>query len=208
MALPRPVLLAILGVAFILAALLATRAVGGDDGSASVTATPVATPRPAPERPGGNPARSEKPAAPSDRSSAPIARPPSGRRADGDSRRPARPSAARAEPGASAGLPVSLATALADGKVVVLVFSRTRAADDTATRRSVEALERSTRRGGRVVIVRDQIASIGNYRLLVSGLGVSQTPSIVILRADHQPRLLEGFIDEGSLRQHVADALR
>ena len=191
MALPRPVLLAILGVALVLAALLATRAVSGEDGGATVTATPAA-PRttPAPS----DPARPQRPAPPA--------------RATNDPGAPAAERVPVEEPGASNGLPVSLARALAGGKVLMLVFTSQKAADDEATRRSVQAIQKKYPQGRRVVVVRDRLANLADYRLLISGVGVSQTPSIVVMRADREPRLLEGFIDEGTLRQHVADALR
>jgi len=206
MALPRPVLFAILGVALVLAALLATRALGTDDGG-TVTPAPAAQPAPAPKTPESRAGQTDKgdraPAAPAaDRRPAADPRP-----ADKKDRAPAKsPDAGRPAP--VEGVPVAVSSSLEAGKVVTLVFTRTGAADDTATRRSVRELRKSYGGNGRVVVIEDSIDSVANYRLVLAGVGVSQSPSILVLRKDRQPRLLEGYIDEGSLRQHVADALR
>ena len=158
MALPRPVLLAILGVALLLAVLLATRAVSGEDGGPTVTATPAA-PRTTPAPP--DPARPKRPASPA------PARARTG---------PGAPAAERVpveEPGASNGLPVSLARALAGGKVLMLVFTSKKAADDEATRRSVQAIQKKYGRGRRGIVVRDRLANLADCGLLISGLGVA-----------------------------------
>ncbi len=201
MALPRPVLFAILGVALVLAALLATRALGTDDGG---TITPAPTSQPAPVAPTPKPPADKAgkvPAAPADR---PAADPrPAGKERKAPVKAPGVRSPAPVE-----GVPVAVSSALEAGKVVTLVFTRTGAADDTATRRSVRELRQSFGRNERVAIIEDAIDSVADYRLVLAGVGVSQTPSILVLRKDRQPRLLEGYIDEGSLRQHVADALR
>jgi len=192
MALPRPVLIAILGVALLLAALLATRAFSAGEDSGPVTEAPVEqSPSPAPERPEPNrseptPPREEQPSKPTK----PAPEPPAGE-----------------DPGAAAGLPLEVAAALGADKVVVIVFTQDRSADDAGVRDAVRGLKRQIP-SRRVEIFDDTITNIADYRLVVSALGVSQTPSVVVLRGDRPPRLLEGFIDEGSLRQYVADALR
>jgi len=207
MALPRPVLFAILGVALVLAALLATRALGTDDGG-TVTPAPAAQPAPAPKTPESRAGQTEKgdrtPPSPTANGRRPAADP---RPADKKDRAPAKsPDAGRPAP--VEGVPVAVSSSLEAGKVVTLVFTRTGAADDAATRRSVRELRKSYGGNGRVVVIEDSIDSVARYRLVLAGVGVSQSPSILVLRKDRQPRLLEGYIDEGSLRQHVADALR
>lgn len=195
MALPRPVLIAILGVALLLAALLATRAFSAGEDAGPVTEDPVEqAPAPSPERPEPNrseptPPREEPPTKPTEPTK-PTPEPP-----------------AAEDPGAAAGLPLEVAAALGGDKVVVIVFTQDGSADDAGVRDAVRGLKRKIR-SPRVKIFDDTIANIADYRLVVSTLGVSQTPSVVVMRGDRAPRLLEGFIDEGSLRQHVADALR
>jgi len=55
----------------------------------------------------------------------------------------------------------------------------------------------------------DRIENVARYRRIVGNLDVSQAPSVVIVPPRRsQARLLEGFVDEGSLRQQLLDALR
>jgi hypothetical protein len=98
------------------------------------------------------------------------------------------------------------ARALADDKVVVLFISRGGAADDTATRAAIESLDEAY--GDRVAVFTDGIQKLPAYQPLLAGVGVSQIPSVVIVRPERRARLLEGYIDEASLRQHVTDALQ
>lgn len=103
------------------------------------------------------------------------------------------------------GLPTALARALRAREVVVLLLAEPGAADDRATGASVRALRRRAPRG--VAVFSDSIAHVARYRPLLSGLDVTQTPSIVIVGSDRRARLLEGFVDEGTLRQTVVDVL-
>jgi hypothetical protein len=191
MAVPRPVLIVILGVGLILAALLATRN-AGQGGEASVAPSAPAKPAPAAASK-GQPSKSDsrKP----DSGAAQDERKPSPNTANGQ---------AQPETQSSKALPA--ARALADDKVVVLFISRGGAADDTATRAAVESLKRA--HGGRVAVFTDGIQNLPAYQPLLAGVGVSQVPSVVIVRPERRARLLEGYVDEASLRQHVTDALR
>ena len=196
MAVPRPVLIAILGMGLILAALLATRS-AGQGGEAEVSpATPAKKPA------------SVVPSKPEEK--APSSSAESRERESGASqeRKPA-PNAGdgQAKPESQESSPVlPAARALADDKVVVLFISRGGAADDTATRAAIESLDEAY--GGRVAVFTDGIQNLPAYQPLLAGVGVSQVPSVVIVRPERQARLLEGYIDEASLRQHVTDALR
>ncbi len=207
MALPRPVLFAILGVALVLAALLATRALGTGDGG-TITPAPTAQPAPASQTPKPRAGQTDKGDRPPGRPAAADRRPAADPRPADKERRGPKESPAVRPSAPVEGVPVAVSSALEAGKVVTLVFTRTGAADDAATRRSVRELRKSFGRNRRVVVIEDSIASVADYRLVLAGVGVAQTPSILVLRKDRQPRLLEGYIDEGSLRQHVADALR
>ena len=102
----------------------------------------------------------------------------------------------------TSGLPEPVARALAERKVVVLLFAQQGAADDAATRAAVRAVEREP--GVRAFT--DRVENLARYRSIVADLPISQAPAIVILSADGKARLLEGFVDPGSLRQQVADA--
>ena len=196
MAVPRPVLIAILGMGLVLAALLATRN-AGQGGEAEVT----------PAVPAQKPAAQAAPKAeakPADKPAAKKAEPAT--QAPEKSRPEPKPAGEEktAKPADSPMVPA--ARALASDKVVVLFISRGGAADDTATRGAVESLKREYR--GRVAVFTDGIQNLPLYQPLLAGVGVSQVPSLVIVRPGRRARLIEGYVDKASLRQHVTDALR
>lgn len=118
---------------------------------------------------------------------------------------PAKPKAAKkkAAPAAPAikGVPPKVAKALAARRTVVLFF-RQPAADDDATAAAV----RSLRGAKNVSVFSAPITKLARYRRVVSGLGVSQAPAVVIVGQDRKARLIEGFVDGGTLRQQVKDA--
>ncbi len=86
------------------------------------------------------------------------------------------------------------------GRTVVLFF-RQPAADDDATAAAV----RSVRGIKGVSVFAAPITKLARYERVVSGLGVSQAPAVVIVGKNRKARLLEGFIDAGTLRQQVKD---
>jgi hypothetical protein len=103
-------------------------------------------------------------------------------------------------------LPEPVARALAARQVVVLLLADRRAADDAATIESVRGLERRPPAG--VAVFRDELGRLARYRTVLADLGVSQAPAVAIVGPDHRARLLQGYVDEGTLRQGVADARR
>jgi hypothetical protein len=194
MAVPRPVLIAILGMGLILAALLATRNAGQGGEAEVAPATPVkkpaasATPK-TEEAPAKStePSR-ERPAARPDEKQAPAGQ---------NGTKPAEPADSRQ---------AEVARAIESDKVVVLLISRGGAADDTAVRTAVESLEETHR--GRIAVFTDGLQNHPVYQPLLNRVNVAQLPSIVIVRPGRRARLLEGYVDKASLRQHVTDALR
>jgi hypothetical protein len=216
MAVPRPVLLAVLGLALCAAAFLATR--GAKDPAGAITAAP--TPAPA-----ATPAKTDKPGAKTHKSTATAketerqaeralnraaevatpgsaAKPDTARKAPAEERA-AKPDAKPAGPSAH-DTAVEVTRALGQGDAVVFFFTHHGAADDQRTRQAVASL----RGQKRVMVVQAGLKDLADYRPVLAGAGVSQVPSIVIVRADKPARLLEGFVDRGTLRQNVADALR
>jgi len=185
MALPRTALLGIIGAVLILATFVATHGLGkkNDSGSTPTTVQQKATPATAPSKPA--PAKSTPTTA---TKAKPHATPPS--------------KPATAKTGASVGLPLKVAQAIADHRVVVLYFGA-QGADDTLTAASVRDLKSSAGRG--VTVLMDKLSNLADYRRVVEGLDVSQAPSIVIVDRDRKAQLLEGYVDAGSLRQAVAD---
>lgn len=192
MAVPRPVMLAILGLALIAAAFLVTRS-GSNE---SVTQASKAAPRPAPAPAPVKPARPARPAvthkpAPSVPVHAPRA-----------VTRPARPAV-----GADVEVPdraEATAKALGQGKVVVFFFTRPGTADDSATAAAVHSLH-----GMKNVAVFDaNLSDIASYRPMLQNVGISEVPAVVIVRPGQRAVLFQGFVDAGTLRQNVADAQR
>lgn len=103
-------------------------------------------------------------------------------------------------------VPPAVSNALADGKLVVLLFADKNAADDVATSRHFSAL---TKLGGKVRSFRTRLSNVGRYRGIVADLGITQAPSIVIVRPDLRALPpLEGYVDSQYLLQRVRDQLK
>lgn len=99
------------------------------------------------------------------------------------------------------GLPKGIANALARKRVIVLFFRQSGSADDAAVAGAVNA-----QRGLKgVSVFTDNIRRLARYRAVVGALGISQAPAVVIVGRDGQARVVEGFVDGGSLRQQVVD---
>ena len=203
MAVPRPVLLAILGLALCVTALIAVRGVGTGEDDA-VAPAPI-------------------PTAPADKGQAaqPGARGRARTRARAEQATPAKP--ADAQKNAEAAKPaekklskaqvakkkddaevVSVAKALGQDDVVLLFFSRPGAADDTGAEQAVKKLDGT--KG--LQIFSPNFENLDAYRPILAGVGVAQVPAIVIAKPGHKAQLVEGFVDRKSLRQQVEDSLR
>ena len=199
MAVPRPVLLALLGFALIVSALLATRGVGGSE-TVTAPTTPATKPQPA-----HAPVPAAKPKA---HKSAPAATRPATKQRHAAKPHPAKKSAG---PVAITKLPTGVSPrilpvvrALGQDQVVVLFFSQSGSADASATRDAVRGVDGMKR----VAVFNAGIDQLAMYRPILANVGVSQVPAVVVVRPGRQAQLLEGFIDKSSLRQAVADALR
>ncbi len=181
MAISRPLLVALVGVLVLLAATTAVRALGSGGAEAPT------------------PAQTEPTAAASSPSSA------SGGGDRSKVQPPARQQAAKeARKAAKAEDPQArVLRALAARNVVVLFFGQSRSADDRVTRRAVKALGRD---GDGVRVFTASINDISDYARVVSTLGIEQSPSTVVIDRAGKARLVQGFLDAGSLRQLVADA--
>ena len=213
MTLPRPVLIALLGLALCAAAFLATRS-ANDTGGAVTTAPPApqtsAKPavNPAAKQHGKSqahkaaPAQQHKPvqhkAAPVHKATPPATKPA----APAQAVKPATPPKAAVSPEVAKTLPA--VKALAHGDVVVFFFSHAGPADDTGARQAVNAIRHD--KGVSVFTV--DLQDLATYRPVLAGAGVSQVPAIVVVRAGKKGRLVQGFVDARTLRQTVADARR
>jgi hypothetical protein len=182
--LPRPALIAALGVFVLLATFLVTKA-GDSVGTA-------AAPAPAPAKTAAAPKKTTTATA--------HAKPAKPAKPD----KPAQPAVA-----AGAGLPRDVAHALNSEKVVVLFFYEPAAADDQATRTAVKAVQSAAPAAarGRVRLFQDKVARISHYRRVVGSLGISQSPAMVVIDRSRKAQLLQGYLDAGTIRQTVRDVL-
>jgi hypothetical protein len=203
MTLPRPVLIALLGVALCAAAFLATRS-ASDTNSAVTTVTPQPQPAPVhkaakPAKPGAHGAKAHK--------AAPAAHGPAVKQSHTATPAPTHPRPATPpKPPVTTEVAKTLPAikALARGDVVVFFFTQPGAADDTGTREAVKTLKGE--KGVSVFTI--GLGELETYGPVLNGAGVSQVPAVVIVRAGQKGRLLQGYVDSRTLHQTVADARR
>ena len=206
MTLPRPVLIAILGLALCAAAFLATRS-ANDTGNAVTSVAPQPTPvvkhpiKPVkPVHPATKPHRAV-PVKPH-----PAAKPQAAAKPQPATKpqttHPATPAKPPVSPDVARTLPA--VKALGSGKVVVFFFTQPGAADDTGAAIAVRGLAHAKN----VKVFKVGLNELETYRPVLAGAGVSQIPAIVVVKAGHKGRLLQGFVDARTLRQTVADAAR
>jgi hypothetical protein len=172
--LPRPAIIAALGVIVLAVTFLVTKA--GDNTANVSSPAPAAT---------------STAATTSTTSSATTTAPA----------KPAKPKQPTVAVGA--GLPSDVAHALNSDEVVVLFFYDPAASDDQATRAAIRAVHSA---GGRVALFQDTVAHISSYRRIVSALGISQSPAMVVIDRRRHAELLQGYLDSGTIRQTVRDA--
>jgi len=103
--------------------------------------------------------------------------------------------------GAGTDNPRKAARAVKSGRKVVILFRNPRGVDDRAVTRSLRTVERRSN----ALVLTDRVDAVERYGKLVEDLGVSQTPSVVLIDSAGNARLIEGFIDTSSLTQAVAD---
>src|SRR5215217_7926395 len=202
MAVPRPVLLAILGLALCVTALIAVRGVGtGEDDAVAPAPIPTAPAEKAqPAQPGARGRARTRPSAEQAAPAQPVEKPNKAEAA------PAATKLTKAEivkKKADAQV-LSVAKSLGQNDVVLLFFSRPGAADDTGAEQAVNTLDGT--KG--LQIYKPNFEDLDDYRPILAGVGVAQVPAIVIVKPGRKAQLVEGFVDQKSLRQQVEDSLR
>lgn len=180
--LPRPAIIALLGVAVLAITFLVTKP-GDSSGDIGASAPAAATTSATPAKSTTNTATTTTAA------------------------KPAKPTQPPVVPGA--GMPRDVARALNAHKVVVLFFYEPAASDDQATRAAVRAVRQAARPGSGVVVAlfQDTVAHISDYRRVVGSLGISQSPAMVVIDRNRKGELLQGYLDSGTIRQAVRDAV-
>jgi hypothetical protein len=98
--------------------------------------------------------------------------------------------------------PGRAARAVKKHRKVVILFRNPRGLDDRAMGPVMRSVDRRTQ----ALVLTDHVDAVERYGKLVEDLGVSQTPSVVIIDTSGTARLLEGYLDSNSLTQAVADA--
>ena len=188
MPLSRPVLLALVGAILAMAAFFATSSARQAPAPAAAPAAQEAKPdvkKSVPAKPAVAPKKSEAVTTPAKPAVKKV-----------EAKAPAKPAAQ------VKGVPPSVARALAKKRVVVLFFRQSGSADDRAVAKAVNGLK--GRKG--VSVFSDNIARLARYRAAVGTLGISQAPAVVIVGSNGQAKVVEGFVDEGTLTQQVVDA--
>jgi hypothetical protein len=194
---PRPAFLVLLGVIGVLAIFMFMKRGGNDDTTASTqpaaaTATPTqAAPAPgapgavAPVAPGAvAPGTATAPAAPQTSAPAAATRPsPSGRDRD---------------------LPAPVARAIADHKVVAVLFWNRRGVDDRAVHRAFASI---SSHGGRVRTFVDRPKHAYRYSKITSVADIDHTPAMLVVNRRKEAKVVSGFLDSGTVQQQVLDAL-
>lgn len=212
MAVPRPVLLALLGLGLLASVFLVTRN-GANDSVKSSTA-PAGRPALSPEavvadkgaKAGGHGKAEAHKASTGKKSKHGGSHARKAHKPHSGAAKPAGPSGAAKAPAAVGveGRVLAAANALGEDKAVIFFFSKPGAADDVGARVAMKSL----RGMDRVEIFDASLDELAAYRPMLENVGISQIPSTVIVRPGKKAILIQGFVDAGTLRQNVADALR
>jgi len=179
--LPRPALLAIVGVIAVIGLFFVTRRGGEepvpDSPAPSQTAQPTDPSASTPEAPAQKNATQDKTAAPS---------------ADAGER-------------GSQGLPSRVAKALDAKKTVVVLFWNRSGVDDRSVKKSVDRL---SRRSGQVAKFTDTVKNLSRYTRITSAANVNTTPALVVVNRRGQAEVLAGYSDFQTINQFVSNASR
>jgi pyruvate/2-oxoglutarate dehydrogenase complex dihydrolipoamide acyltransferase (E2) component len=178
MAVPRPLLLALVGVLLLGATFVASR-----NGRESAEDAPAPA------------AQQERAAGPKKQEASPRAEKPAEKRAE--------PSRAKESSRRGNGLatPAAVARAIGDRRIVVLFFHQRGGLDDRVTAAAVDSVRSRTR----AAVFSDRIDNIDRYAPIVSETGISQAPAVLLIDHDGNARVFEGYIDAESLAQEIAD---
>jgi hypothetical protein len=110
------------------------------------------------------------------------------------------------------GLPKSIVKALDKRQVFVLGVLDTKekrwarmASDDRVVRRE---LGKANRYGGKVVVASSSLGKLSSLNAVIGGVGVTQTPSVVVVDRNRQAVVLSGYVDRNAINQAIADARR
>jgi hypothetical protein len=204
MAVPRPILLTLLGTVLLAATFFATR--NAREQVAEEPAPPpvqqaeaVRGPSEAPEK---DKPRADKAQAADKQRQAERSRADEDRSRSGADRSRAAERGARRGSGARPSVASAVKRAVAGNRLVVLFFYSRGASDDRRVASSVASLRGRTK----AAVFSDRIGNLGKYGQIATSVGVTRSPSIVIIGKGNRGRLIEGYVDPDTLAQRVADA--
>lgn len=106
---------------------------------------------------------------------------------------------------AAGGLPLRVLHALADHKVVVLLFWSPKSAEDKAVRKALNGIDRHK---NKVLAHAAHVKRIAAYGQITRGADVEQSPTVVIIDRNRKVETLVGYVDRVTIDQAVTDALR
>jgi hypothetical protein len=117
-----------------------------------------------------------------------------------------KPAAAAAKPAAESelGLPASVAKAVAQQKVLVMLFWNKNAIDDRAVRHELRGIDRHH---GKVKVHVASIKDVARYAPITRGVNLEQSPTIVVSKGGTADALV-GYVDAGTIDQAISDLLR
>ena len=113
--------------------------------------------------------------------------------------------AAKVTKAQAGGLPVRVLKAIADRKVVALLFWSPKSVDDQHVRKALRGIDRHD---GKVMAHATHIKRIASYQQITRGANVEQSPTIVVIDRNRSVQTLVGYVDRTTIDQAVADALR
>ena len=177
---PRPVLLAIVGVVLVGGLFMFSRR-GAEPGPA----TPA-------------PSQTSQPSSPQ------ADTPQAAAQQNAPQQNGAAPTADKGEAGGR-GLPSRVARALDAKKTVVILFWNKRGVEDRSVK---SAVDRLPRRGGRTAVFTDKIANVSDYTRVTAAATVNTTPALVIVNPEGSAEVLNGYYDFQTIRQFVQNAAR
>jgi hypothetical protein len=102
-----------------------------------------------------------------------------------------------------AGLPGWLQKSI-DHKVVAILFTNNKAADD---RRTIKALKHAYTAHGKIVTHVVPITKISKYRPVAQGVDVAQSPTLMVIDRDRHAQSLVGYANVDTINQAVIDGL-
>lgn len=103
------------------------------------------------------------------------------------------------------GLPKPLRKAIRANKVLVVMFSNGKSADDKAVEK---ALTKVNRWDGRVFVHTAPLSKISRYGRIARGVSVEQSPTVVVADRALRAQTLVGYVDRATIDQAVVDARR